>query len=30
MVDMVVHRGELKATLAKLIGYLTPERKKAA
>jgi acetyl-CoA carboxylase carboxyl transferase subunit beta len=30
MVDMVVPRQELKATLAKLIGYLTPEKKKAA
>lgn len=30
MVDMVVPRSELKATLAKLIGYLTPERKKKA
>jgi acetyl-CoA carboxylase carboxyl transferase subunit beta len=30
MVDMVVSRQELKATLGKLIGYLTPEKKKAA
>ena len=30
MVDMVVPRHELKATLARLIGYLTPEKKKAA
>jgi acetyl-CoA carboxylase carboxyl transferase subunit beta len=30
MVDMVVPRQELKATLGKLIGYLTPEKKKAA
>jgi acetyl-CoA carboxylase carboxyl transferase subunit beta len=30
MVDMVVHRSELKARLAQLIGYLTPERKAAA
>ena len=30
MVDMVVPRHDLKATLARLIGYLTPEKKKAA
>ena len=30
MVDMVVPRQELKDTLAKLLGYLTPERKKKA
>ena len=30
MVDMVVPRQDPKATLAKLIGYLTPEKKKAA
>lgn len=30
MVDMVVPRQELKGTLGKLIGYLTPEKKKAA
>ena len=30
MVDMVVSRQELKATLARLISYLTPEKKKAA
>jgi acetyl-CoA carboxylase carboxyl transferase subunit beta len=30
MVDMVVPRHELKATLAKLIGYLSPEKKKKA
>jgi acetyl-CoA carboxylase carboxyl transferase subunit beta len=30
MVDMVVPRQELKATLARLISYLTPEKKKAA
>jgi acetyl-CoA carboxylase carboxyl transferase subunit beta len=30
MVDMVVPRQELKETLAKLLGYLTPERKKKA
>ena len=30
MVDMVVHRKALRETLAKLIGYLTPERKAAA
>ena len=30
MVDMVVPRQELKATLASLISYLTPEKKKAA
>ena len=29
MVDMVVHRNELKRTLAKLVGYLTPEKKAA-
>jgi acetyl-CoA carboxylase carboxyl transferase subunit beta len=29
MIDMVVHRGEIKATLAKLIGYLAPEKKAA-
>jgi len=29
MVDMVVPRGELKATLARLIAYLTPEKKAA-
>jgi acetyl-CoA carboxylase carboxyl transferase subunit beta len=26
MVDMVVHRRELRATLARLIGYLVPEK----
>jgi acetyl-CoA carboxylase carboxyl transferase subunit beta len=30
MVDMVVPRQELKSTLARLISYLTPEKKKAA
>jgi acetyl-CoA carboxylase carboxyl transferase subunit beta len=30
MIDMVVPRSGLRDTLAKLIGYLTPERKKAA
>jgi acetyl-CoA carboxylase carboxyl transferase subunit beta len=30
MVDMVVHRKELRSTLGRLIGYLTPEEKKAA
>jgi acetyl-CoA carboxylase carboxyl transferase subunit beta len=30
MVDMVVPRHELKATLAKLIGYLSPGKKKKA
>jgi acetyl-CoA carboxylase carboxyl transferase subunit beta len=30
MIDMVVHRHALKETLAKLIGYLAPEKKKAA
>jgi len=30
MVDMVVPRHELQATLAKLIAYLTPEKKAAA
>jgi acetyl-CoA carboxylase carboxyl transferase subunit beta len=30
MVDMVVPRQDLKATLARLISYLTPEKKKAA
>ncbi|WP_395622475.1 acetyl-CoA carboxylase, carboxyltransferase subunit beta [Sphingomonas daechungensis] len=30
MIDMVVPRSELKETLGKLIGYLTPERKKKA
>jgi acetyl-CoA carboxylase carboxyl transferase subunit beta len=30
MVDMVVHRKALRSTLARLIGYLTPERKAAA
>jgi acetyl-CoA carboxylase carboxyl transferase subunit beta len=29
MVDMVVHRHELRATLGKLIAYLTPEKKAA-
>ncbi|CAA9509502.1 MAG: Acetyl-coenzyme A carboxyl transferase beta chain [uncultured Sphingomonas sp.] len=29
MIDMVVHRSELRATLGRLIGYLTPERKAA-
>jgi acetyl-CoA carboxylase carboxyl transferase subunit beta len=24
MIDMVVHRGELRDTLARVIGYLTP------
>jgi acetyl-CoA carboxylase beta subunit len=26
MIDMVVHRAELRNTLAKLIGYLAPEK----
>ena len=26
MIDMVVHRKELPATLARLIGYLAPEK----
>ena len=30
MIDMVVHRHGLKETLSKLIGYLAPEKKKAA
>ena len=30
MVDMVVHRHALKDRLARLIGYLTPDKKKAA
>jgi len=30
MVDMVVHRKALRETLARLIGYLTPEAKVAA
>jgi acetyl-CoA carboxylase carboxyl transferase subunit beta len=30
MVDMVVHRKALRETLARLIGYLTPEQKAAA
>ena len=30
MIDMVVSRGELKETLAKLISYLAPEAKEAA
>ncbi|MCH8615792.1 acetyl-CoA carboxylase, carboxyltransferase subunit beta [Sphingomonas sp. SM33] len=30
MVDMVVPRHEIRTTLGKLIGYLTPEKKKAA
>jgi acetyl-CoA carboxylase carboxyl transferase subunit beta len=30
MIDMVVHRKELKATLAQLIGYLAPEERAAA
>jgi acetyl-CoA carboxylase carboxyl transferase subunit beta len=30
MIDMVVPRGELKAMLGKLIGYLVPEKKAAA
>ncbi len=30
MVDMVVHRKALRETLARLIEYLTPERKAAA
>ena len=30
MIDMVVSRGELKETLAKLISYLAPETKEAA
>ena len=30
MVDMVVHRKDLRETLARLIRYLTPEEKKAA
>jgi len=30
IIDMVVPRGELKAKLALLISYLTPEAKKAA
>jgi acetyl-CoA carboxylase beta subunit len=29
MVDMVVHRRELKVRLAQLIGYLTPAREAA-
>jgi acetyl-CoA carboxylase beta subunit len=30
MVDMVVHRRDLRETLARLIAYLTPEKKAAA
>ena len=30
MIDMVVPRGDLRDTLAKLVGYLAPERKKKA
>jgi acetyl-CoA carboxylase carboxyl transferase subunit beta len=30
MIDMVVHRKDLRATLAQLIGYLTPDVKAAA
>jgi acetyl-CoA carboxylase carboxyl transferase subunit beta len=30
MIDMVVHRKDLRATLAQLIGYLTPDEKAAA
>ena len=30
MVDMVVPRGDLRETLALLVGYLAPEKKKAA
>jgi acetyl-CoA carboxylase carboxyl transferase subunit beta len=30
MIDMVVHRKDLKATLAQLIGYLAAEEQKAA
>jgi len=30
MIDMVTHRKDLRSTLAQLIGYLTPEEKKAA
>jgi acetyl-CoA carboxylase carboxyl transferase subunit beta len=30
MIDMVVSRGELKETLAKLVSYLAPETKEAA
>jgi acetyl-CoA carboxylase carboxyl transferase subunit beta len=29
MIDMVVHRHELRAKLAQLVGYLTPERRAA-
>jgi acetyl-CoA carboxylase carboxyl transferase subunit beta len=29
IIDMVVHRHELRATLGKLIAYLTPEKKAA-
>ena len=29
MIDMVVHRSDLRATLARLIGYLAPEREAA-
>jgi acetyl-CoA carboxylase beta subunit len=29
MVDMVVHRGELKARLALLLDYLCPQREAA-
>jgi acetyl-CoA carboxylase carboxyl transferase subunit beta len=29
MIDMVVHRKELRRTLAELIGYLVPEKKAA-
>ncbi|WP_205481093.1 acetyl-CoA carboxylase, carboxyltransferase subunit beta [Sphingomonas arenae] len=29
MIDMVVHRADLRATLAKLIGYLAPEKEAA-
>jgi acetyl-CoA carboxylase carboxyl transferase subunit beta len=30
MIDMVVHRKALRETLARLIGYLTPEERAAA
>jgi acetyl-CoA carboxylase carboxyl transferase subunit beta len=29
MIDMVVHRKDLRDTLARLIGYLVPEKKAA-
>jgi acetyl-CoA carboxylase beta subunit len=29
MIDMVVHRNQLKERLATTIGYLTPEKKAA-